>query len=144
MPRKPTEAALLAIVQELIEQFVTGSMSAEAAHAASRAFKNALIEHALRAELSNHISRFPGAAKPEGVSKHCNGASGKTVFTDDGSLRNEVPRHREGSFELPLIPMHERRFTGFDDKIPAHVCARHDDARDARLSGRAAQRGGFA
>ena len=31
----------------------------------------------------------------------------------------EVPRDREGSFEPVLIPKHERRFTGFDDKIIA-------------------------
>jgi putative transposase len=31
----------------------------------------------------------------------------------------EVPRDREGSFEPLLIGKHERRFTGFDDKIIA-------------------------
>ena len=39
--------------------------------------------------------------------------------TDDGPLRIEVPRDRHGSFEPLLIPKHERRFTGFDDKIIA-------------------------
>jgi transposase-like protein len=34
-------------------------------------------------------------------------------------LRIEIPRDREGSFEPLLIPKHERRFTGFDDKIVA-------------------------
>jgi putative transposase len=38
-------------------------------------------------------------------------------LTDDGPLRIEVPRDRAGSFEPVLIPKHERRFTGFDDKI---------------------------
>ena len=41
------------------------------------------------------------------------------MLTDDGPLRIEVPRDREGSFEPLLIPKHERRFTGFDDKIVA-------------------------
>jgi putative transposase len=40
-------------------------------------------------------------------------------LTDAGSLRIKVPRDREGSFEPVLIPKHERRFTGFDDKIIA-------------------------
>jgi putative transposase len=34
-------------------------------------------------------------------------------------LRIEVPRDREGGFEPKLIGKHERRFTGFDDKIIA-------------------------
>ena len=39
--------------------------------------------------------------------------------TDSGPLRIEVPRDREGSFAPLLIGKHERRFTGFDDKIIA-------------------------
>ena len=45
--------------------------------------------------------------------------SGKTVLTDDGPVRIEVPRDRDGSFEPQLIAKHERRFTGFDQKIVA-------------------------
>ena len=41
------------------------------------------------------------------------------MLTDDGPLRIEIPRDRDGSFEPQLIGKHERRFTGFDDKIVA-------------------------
>ena len=61
----------------------------------------------------------PGGAKSEESANHRNGVSAKTVLTDDGPLRVEVPRDRDGSFEPLLIPKHERRFTGFDDKIVA-------------------------
>jgi putative transposase len=61
----------------------------------------------------------PGGDKPATVDNHRNGSTGKTVLTEDGPLRIEVPRDREGSFEPLLIPKHERRFTGFDDKIVA-------------------------
>ncbi len=124
MPRKTKKAAVAAtelpsIPKELIDQFVTGPMSAEVVNAASMAFKKALIERALGAELSHHLGYGPGVAKPENVSNHRNGATGKTVLTDEGPLRIEVPRDRDGSFEPLLIPKHERRFTGFDDKIVA-------------------------
>jgi transposase-like protein len=112
-------AALPHIPRELIDQFVSGPMSAEAVNAASMAFKKALIERALGAELSHHLGYAPGAAKPHEASTHRNGASGKTGLTEDGPLRIEVPRDRTGSFEPLLIPKHERRFTGFDDKIVA-------------------------
>ena len=48
---KKAAAALPSIPKELIDQFVTGPMSAEAVNAASVAFKKALIERALGAEL---------------------------------------------------------------------------------------------
>jgi putative transposase len=113
------QAALPAIPKELIDQFVTGPMSAEAVNAASMAFKKALIERALGAELSHHLGYAPGESKPQEADNHRNGSSGKTVLTEDGPLRLEVPRDRDGSFEPLLIPKHERRFTGFDDKIVA-------------------------
>ena len=118
--RKPKVGqALPNIPKELIDQFVNGPMSAEAVNAASMAFKKALIERALGAELTHHLGCAAGADKPPDAKNHRNGASGKTVLTEDGPLRIEVPRDRSGSFEPLLIPKHERRFTGFDDKIVA-------------------------
>jgi putative transposase len=123
MPSKTRKAAaaqaLPTIPKELIDQFVNGPMSAEAVNAASMAFKKALIERALGAELTHHLGYAPGADKPADASNHRNGATGKTVLTEDGPLRIEVPRDRAGSFEPLLIPKCERRFTGFDDKIVA-------------------------
>jgi transposase-like protein len=121
MPSKTKRplAELPTIPKELIDQFVTGPMTAEAVNAASLAFKKALIERALGAELSHHLGYKPGAAKPAPAKNQRNGVSAKTVLTDEGSVRIEVPRDRDGTFEPILIPKHERRFTGFDDKIVA-------------------------
>lgn len=41
------------------------------------------------------------------------------MLTDAGALRIDVPRDRQDTFEPQLIATHERRFTGFDDKIVA-------------------------
>lgn len=106
-------AALPSIPKELIEQFVKGPMTAEAVNAASMAFKKALIERALGAELGHHLGQT------EAPGNHRNGVSAKTVVTDEGPVRIDVPRDRQGSFEPLLIAKHERRFTGFDDKIVA-------------------------
>ena len=112
-------AVLPKIAPELLDQLVKGPMSAEAVEDASRAFKKALIERALGAEMSHHLGYAAGTERPEAATNHRNGKSGKTVLTDDGPLRIEVPRDREGEFEPRLIGKHERRFTGFDDKIIA-------------------------
>jgi putative transposase len=73
----------------------------------------------LNAEMSHHLGYTSGQVKPEGATNHPNGSSPKVVLTDTGSLRIEVPREREGTFEPQLIGKHERGLTGFDDKIIA-------------------------
>ena len=115
-----TGAAMLPqIPSALLDQRVTGPMTPGAIEDVMRGFKKALIERALGAEMSRHLGYSPGAAKPSEVTNHRNGHSGKTVLTGDAALRIDVPRDREGSFEPQLIGKHERRFTGFDDKIIA-------------------------
>jgi putative transposase len=120
--RKPgtPDAALAPVPSEILDQFVRqGPLSSEELEAAVRRFKKAIIERALGGELTHHLGYPAGGMKPEGTSNHRNGTGGKTVLTDDGPLSIEVPRDREGTFEPRLIGKHERRFTGFDDKVLA-------------------------
>jgi transposase-like protein len=112
-------AALPKIPAQLLDQLVHGPMTAESIQDMTTALKKALIERALGGELSHHLGYPPGGDKPAEAGNHRNGSTGKTVLTEDGPLRIEVPRDRQGSFEPLLIPKHERRFTGFDDKIVA-------------------------
>ena len=116
---KPVESELPDIPKELLDQFVTGPMTAKAVEAATHKFKKAIIERALGAEMSHHLGYAPGEAKPEDVTNHRNGKSAKTVLTDGGPLTLDIPRDRHGNFAPLLIPKHERRFTGFDEKIIA-------------------------
>ena len=109
-------------------------MTGEAINAAGLAFKQALIEASLNAELSHHLGYAAGADRPELVTNQRNGGTAKTVLTGDGTMRIETPRDRDGSFEPVLVPKHARRFTGFDDKVIALVCARPDGARDPGFS----------
>src|SRR5271167_1010022 len=78
-------ARLPSIPQELVNQFLTGPMTGEAINAAGLAFKRALIEASLNAELSQHLGYLPGAEKPEAATNHRNGGTSKTVLTGDGS-----------------------------------------------------------
>lgn len=124
MPRKKknsgeVDAAVPEIPSELLDQFVTGPMTAESVEAVMRKFKKAILERALGAEMTHHLGYALGSEKPAGSSNHRNGNSSKTVLTDDGPLRIDVPRDRHGAFEPQIIGKHERRFTGFDDKIIA-------------------------
>jgi putative transposase len=124
MPREPKNQRrvprLAPVPDTVLNQFAPdGPLTAADVEAATCRFKKALIERALGAELSHHLGYAAGEPKPDETSNHRNGTSGKTVLTDDGPLSLEVPRDRDGTFEPQLIPKHERRFTGFDDKIVA-------------------------
>jgi transposase-like protein len=114
------DTPLAPVPDEILDQFVRqGPISPEELDAAIRRFKKAIIERALGGELTHHLGYPPGGDKPAATTNHRNGTGNKTVLTDDGPLRIEVPRDREGTFEPRLIGKHERRFTGFDDKILA-------------------------
>ena len=125
MPRHPNRSSsaaprLAPVPDAILDHFAQpGMLTGADVEAATQRFKKALIERALGAELSHHLGYPPGGAKPEDALNHRNGTSGKTVLTDDGPLPIEVPRDRQGTFEPQLIGKHERRFTGFDDKVIA-------------------------
>ncbi|GAO35422.1 transposase [Sulfuricella sp. T08] len=76
-----------------------------------------LVERALEAELAEHL----GHAKNEPVANPAgnthNGKSKKTLKGEFGELPIDIPRDCHGSFEPQLIPKHQTRWTGFDDKI---------------------------
>jgi putative transposase len=120
MPRtrkpKPTD-----VPEELLDHFAGPArpMSQADVDAIMRRFKKAMVERMLGGELTHHLGYPPGGSKPAEATNHRNGTSGKTVLTDDGALRLDIPRDRHGTFEPQLIGKHDRRFTGFDDKILA-------------------------
>jgi putative transposase len=110
---------LPALPEGLIDQLVKGPMTPTEVQDLMLAFNKALTERATGAEMNLHLGYKPGQAKPAGQANERNGASGKTVITDQGPVRVELPRDRDGSFTPILIPKHERRFTGFDERIIA-------------------------
>jgi transposase-like protein len=114
--RKPTD-----VPETILDQFAGPArpMSQSEVDAITKRFKKALVERMLGGELTHHLGYLPGGEKPPDTTNQRNGTSGKTVLTDDGPLTLDIPRDRDGTFEPQLIGKHERRFTGFDDKILA-------------------------
>jgi len=104
---------------ELLDHLVKGPMTPSEVQDLFLSFQKAVIERTMAAEINLHLGYRPGEDKPEGQANERNGASGKTVLTEHGPVRVELPRDRDGSFAPILIPKHERRFTGFDDRIIA-------------------------
>lgn len=76
-----------------------------------------LVEKALDTELTHHLGheRHEAVANASGNTR--NGKSKKTLKGEFGELPIEVPRDRHGSFEPLLVPKHQTRWAGFDDKV---------------------------
>lgn len=93
MPRKrkndgPVAAPVPEIPSALLDQFVTGPMTAESVEAVMRKFNKAILEHALRAEMTHHLGYALGADKPSRRS------SASTSATSPASTTRSLPCRR--------------------------------------------------
>jgi putative transposase len=77
----------------------------------------ALVERALQAEMAEHLGHDKHESIPNRTGNARNGKSRKTLKGEFGELSIEIPRDREGRFEPQLIPKHQTRWAGFDEKI---------------------------
>jgi putative transposase len=77
----------------------------------------ALLERAMSAELTRHLGyeKHDPAGYNSGNSR--NGATPKKVKGEFGEIEVHTPRDRNGTFEPQILPKHQTRFDGFDDKI---------------------------
>ena len=85
------------------------------------------LERMLDTEMDVHLGRTHNPALPAVVESEAsgqvatanrrNGHSKKTVRSDRGELILDTPRDRDGTFEPLLIPKHQRKLPGFDEKI---------------------------
>ena len=76
-----------------------------------------LVERALQAEMAQHLGHAKGDSVANAAGNTRNGKSKKTLKGEFGELPLEIPRDRHGSFEPQIIPKHQTRWDGFDEKI---------------------------
>lgn len=93
-----------------------------------RTLMKSALERMLDTEMDVHLGRKTVAALPSAehadpgsatAPNRRNGHSQKTVRGELGELTLDTPRDRHGTFEPQLIAKHQRRLTGFDEKILA-------------------------
>ena len=105
---------------DLIDQLMAGYQKPEdliGEHGLLKQITKAFVERALQAEMESHLghAKHDAVTNPTGNAR--NGKSAKTLKGEFGELPIEIPRDRDGSFEPQLIPKHQTRWSGFDDKI---------------------------
>lgn len=116
MAKQPDE------IDELLDKLIKGKSPEEILG------KNGLIrqptkraaEHALQGEMTEHLGYEKNAPEGRKSGNSRNGSSRKRVIADSGELDLEIPRNRNGDFELQLIRKSQRRLPGFDEKVIAH------------------------
>ncbi len=124
-------------VDELLDELLAEHQSPEEILGESGLLKQLskrLIERALAGELNHHLqaSKANGSEAEQSESSPANSRNGyskKTIRSEQGEMELSIPRDRQGDFEPVLVPKHQRRVAGLDDKIVA-MYARGSTTRD--------------
>lgn len=77
----------------------------------------AVLERGMSAELSNHLGYEKHDIAGRGSGNSRNGTTPKTVGTEIGEVRLDVPRDRNSTFSSALVPKGARRLGGLEDMI---------------------------
>jgi putative transposase len=110
------------ISDELIDELLAGASTEEEIAGPGGLLADLtkrLVERAMEVELTDHVGYEPHQEPPGGAGNQRNGTSPKTLVTEQGEVRIDAPRDRNGSFEPKVVKKRQRRFVGFDDKILA-------------------------
>ena len=134
------DVALLKKTDELAKELAQNSTTLEDLNNVVRSLMKSTMERMLNTEMDVHLGRRltsatgtenaaemadqtaaeAGVAATSSNSRNRrNGTSSKTIQGESGKLPISVPRDRDGTFEPLLIPKHQRRLPGFDEKILA-------------------------
>lgn len=109
-----------ALPAELIDSLLSGYKKPEdliGENGLLKQLTKALVERALQAEMEVHLGHGKNEPVANAAGNTRNGKSRKTLKGEFGELPVEIPRDRHGSFEPQLIPKHQTRWNGFDEKI---------------------------
>lgn len=115
-----TEEAKRVVPKELIDSLLAGYKKPEdliGENGLLKQLTKLLVEKALDAEMTEHLGHDKNHPIQNSLGNARNGKSKKTLKGDFGELPIDIPRDRQGSFEPQLIPKHQTRWAGFDDKI---------------------------
>ena len=122
------DANLKLKVDQLASDITSQTQTLDDLNGLFRSLMKSALERMLNTEMDLHLGRksLPSLPPnptpnpdPETPKNRRNGHSPKTVRGELGELTLETPRDRLGTFEPQLIPKHQRRLTGFDEKILA-------------------------
>jgi putative transposase len=122
------DAALKLKAEQLANEIASQAKTLDDVNSLFRTLMKSALERMLDTEMDVHLGRngSPGlpaneiaVVDPVPPKNRRNGHSPKTVSGDMGDIALDTPRDRQGTFQPQLIPKHQRRLAGFDEKILA-------------------------
>jgi putative transposase len=122
------DEALKLKAEQLAGDIATQAQTLDDLNGLIRTLMKSALERMLDTEMDVHLGRKAVAALPPAQdaslvplapANRRNGHSQKTVRGELGEITLDTPRDRNGTFEPQLIAKHQRRLTGFDEKILA-------------------------
>ncbi|WP_229403319.1 IS256 family transposase [Micromonospora okii] len=115
---KATQAGVdPALVSQLVTQAREQGLQLSGEGGLLQQLTNIVLESALDGEITDHLGydKHDTAGVNSGNSR--NGSRSKTVLTDVGPVRIDVPRDRAGSFEPAIVKKRQRRLSGVEDLV---------------------------
>ncbi len=76
-----------------------------------------VLQTGLEVEMADHLGYEPYDPAGRGSGNNRNGTSAKTVTTEIGQVRLDVPRDRAGTFVPVTVPKHQRRLDGLAGNV---------------------------
>jgi transposase-like protein len=114
---QPSEAEL-EFARQLVDRARSEGLSLVGPGGLLAGITKRVLESALDVEMDEHLDDGDRVDPVSGRRVNVrNGHGEKTVQTEVGPVRIQIPRDRAGSFEPQIVPKHSRRLTGFNETI---------------------------
>jgi len=113
----PPDASLALVAERLVDQAKHDNVSLTGEGGLLTGLVQQVLQSALETEMTDHLGYETHASNGWGSGNSRNGYYPKTVATEIGDVRVDVPRDRNGSFEPQTVPVGSRRLSGLDTQI---------------------------
>ncbi len=113
----PPDAGLALVAERLVDQARADGVALTGEGGLSTGLVQQVLQGALEAEITDHLGYEPHAVEGRGSGNSRNGFYPKTVRTEIGDVRVEVPRDRNGDFDPVTVPVGQRRLSGLDQMV---------------------------
>lgn len=111
--------------KELLRNYVNEqnfSTSDDVLNAIKEMFRDVLQE-VLEAEMNLHLGYDKNDLSEKETANRRNGYSSKTVKSELGPIKIDVPRNRNGEFEPKIVSKYQRNINGIEEKVTALYAA---------------------